>query len=331
MRFSLKKIRNSLFLFFTSLVVSLLLIESFCRLVIDDGMHYHLEMWKYAINLKQISNNPKIGHEHLPNQKIMLMGVNVETNNYGLRSGQIDKEPGNDITRILMLGDSVTFGWGVKYDETISRGLEESLSYTINGKVEVINAGVGNYNTSMQAEWFDTIGVFFSPDLVVLNFFINDAELTPTYKAISFLDKHLYSKVIFLAGLDSAKRKFFREKDWESYYRSLYFSNSEGWLEFKESFLRIVDICKKNDLPLIIADYPELRRLQPYPFQDISRKIELLSDASNVHYISLLPAVINEKPEKLWVSVPDPHPNGYANKLMSEFLAKKLSQNLSTK
>ena len=154
-------------------------------------MHYHLEMWKYAINLKQISKNPEIGHQHLPNKKIKLMGVDVETNNFGLRDDWIDKYPQEDVIRILMLGDSVTFGWGVESDKTISKRLENSLSLKLNRKVEVINAGVGNYNTSMQVEWFETVGLLFNPDIVLLNFFINDAEPTPAYKEISFLDKYL--------------------------------------------------------------------------------------------------------------------------------------------
>ena len=327
----MRQFRNSLFLLFTSSIFSLIIIELFCRLVIDDGMHYHLEMWKYAINLKQISKNPEIGHQHLPNKKIRLMGVDVETNNFGLRDDWIDKYPQEDVIRILMLGDSVTFGWGVESDKTISKRLENSLSLNLNRKVEVINAGVGNYNTSMQVEWFETVGLLFSPDIVLLNFFINDAEPTPVYKEISFLDKYLYSKVIFLAGVDSAKRKFFGDKNWENYYRSLYSIDSSGWLDLKKSFLSIVEICKINDLPLIVLDYPEMRRLNPYAFEDISKKIERLSVANSVDYISLLPAIVSERPENLWVSVPDPHPNGYANKLISDFLTNELSQNSSIK
>ena len=58
----MKTIVNSFFLFLSTLALSLFIIEIFSRLILDNGMHYHLEMWKYAVRLKQISENPKLGH-----------------------------------------------------------------------------------------------------------------------------------------------------------------------------------------------------------------------------------------------------------------------------
>ena len=318
----MKTIANSFFLFLSTLALSLFIIEMFCRLILDNGMHYHLEMWKYAVSLKRVSENPKLGHVHLPNKKVTLMGVDIEINQFGLRSGNVDLD--SQELKILMLGDSITFGWGVSYSETVSSRLEYALESSLEKEVKVVNAGVGNYNTAMQVEWLERVGLDMNPDIIILNFFINDAELTPTYNKVSFSDQFFYSKVIFLAGLDTAKRYLHGGQNWREYYTSLYSSNSLEWREFQKSFLRLVEICIKNRLPLIIVDYPELRQLSPYPFKNISEKIKNLSIKNNLPYIPLLPALVNENPKDLWVTVPDPHPNGYANELMAEFLFKKI-------
>ena len=44
------------------------------HLFVDDGMQFNLEMWKYARDIKRISADPLIGHEHTPGSHSFLMG-----------------------------------------------------------------------------------------------------------------------------------------------------------------------------------------------------------------------------------------------------------------
>ena len=72
-----------------------------------------------------------------------------------------------------MLGDSLTFGWGVPFGETTAKRLHMMLindstpPYGRGDPVEVINAGVGNYNPAMEVAWFFDEGVKYRPDVVV--------------------------------------------------------------------------------------------------------------------------------------------------------------------
>ena len=83
--------------------------ELFVRLVIDDGMQFDLEMWKYARDIKMISPDQLIGHQHGPNRKAHLMGVDLATNSHGLAITNIAMIVA-DTLRIVMLGDSFTEG-----------------------------------------------------------------------------------------------------------------------------------------------------------------------------------------------------------------------------
>src|SRR5215468_1873325 len=81
-------------------------LELLTRFVVDDGMQYDLEMWKYAREIKQVSADPLIGHEHAPNRQARLMGVDFRTNSQGLRDREFTYERPPGKLRIVMLGDS---------------------------------------------------------------------------------------------------------------------------------------------------------------------------------------------------------------------------------
>ena len=103
-------------------------------------------------------------------------------------------------------------------------------------KFEVINTGVGNYNTQMEVAYFLTKGYKLKPDVVVLNYFINDAEPTPQRKR-SWLAEHSQAYVVVSSAIDKASRMFFGKSDWQSYYRNLYGDDEPG-MDWREGFHR---------------------------------------------------------------------------------------------
>ena len=69
------------------------------------------------------------------------------------------------------MGSSITLGWGVKYDSIFTTRLEKALNNDISIKYEVINAGIGNYNTKMEVIYAKNILPKVDPDKVILHFF----------------------------------------------------------------------------------------------------------------------------------------------------------------
>jgi hypothetical protein len=70
-------------------------------------------------------------------------GIPLSTNRYGLR-GDDPREPGEYEKRIIIIGDSMTFGHGVWEKACYPRKLEQVFSRH-DRRVEVINAGVQGY------------------------------------------------------------------------------------------------------------------------------------------------------------------------------------------
>jgi hypothetical protein len=101
-----------------SVITIVVIVDVYVRFFADDGMQFDLEMWKYARDVKQLSADPLIAHEHAPNRDAVLMAVDFRTNSKGLRDREFAYERKPGTLRVLMLGDSLTVGWGVPVEKS---------------------------------------------------------------------------------------------------------------------------------------------------------------------------------------------------------------------
>lgn len=103
-------------------------------------------------------------------------GVPVTINQLGLRDTReysLAKSPRT--FRILVLGDSVTFGHGSVYEHSYPYLLEQRLrAWRSDVDWQVWNAAVPGYNTSQELAQLLDEGPRFRPDLVIVGFFEND-------------------------------------------------------------------------------------------------------------------------------------------------------------
>ena len=302
-----------------------LFLEAAVRLVVDDGMQFDLEMWKYARDVKVVSPNPSIGHEHGPNRKAHLMGVDVETSAQGLRDREFTLEPKPGTPRILMIGDSLTFGWGVPFEATFSKRIEK-LYADAGQEVEVINTGVGNWNTVQEVTYFLTKAKDFKPNIVVLNFFVNDAEPVPEYRAPpSFFMRNCYTCVFVAGRIDMLRRLFFGGPSWDEYYLGLYGNgDTPGWLAAKAAIKELADYCKASNIKLVIANLPELHDVANYRFDAVTQLVKDAAAEDGALFVDLLQVMKSEDSADLWVTPPDPHPNAFANELLANGLYEAL-------
>ncbi len=130
------------------------------------------------------------------------MGASVSINSKGLRDREYSYEKSEGTFRILVLGDSVTFGFGVEMERTYPKLLEKWLNESGKRNYEVINAGVGNYNTLQELSAYELDLFRYRPDMIVLGFYLNDAEKTQKY-----VENFLSKRSISYAFIVSAWRK----------------------------------------------------------------------------------------------------------------------------
>jgi len=96
------------------------------------------------------------------------------TNSQGFRgTKEYENVPPENCFRIVVQGDSVTLGYGVKDNETYSYLLEEVLRKD-GIEAEVINMAISGFGTAEEIIQFHEVAKKYRPDLVVLGFFRND-------------------------------------------------------------------------------------------------------------------------------------------------------------
>jgi len=317
---------------FTILLMALFL-EVALRVEFYHSKDFSMEMWKYAVRLKRPDPNPKISFSHLPNGEAFLMGADVKINSQGLRDDEYAFEKAPGTYRIMILGDSTTFGWGVTHEDTAAKFLERKLNAhppAGYNKVEVIDTGVGNYDTVQEVTYYETRGRAFHPDLVILEFFINDPEPVPT-EGKGFLIDRSYLIAFATNRFDGILRRTGKRPGWKEYYASLYDDDKPGFQACKQALRSLGDSTRSNGAKVVVALLPELRQINgdTYPFKAAHQKIETVLQSANMPSIELIDGLKDHGPEEtLWVTREDDHPDAKANDLISDQLQRWVLENV---
>jgi lysophospholipase L1-like esterase len=330
-----------------STLFTLFVLEAGLRVAFARSTDFSMEMWKYAVQLKQPVDDSDVAFVHVPNGHAFLMGVDVRTNAHGMRDVDVDVKKAEGVYRILVLGDSTTFGWGVSLESTIPKLLEAELNSssgkmigatadrsassvsnegshsgaTPNGaptRFEVLNAGVGNYNTVQEVASYQSQGRRFHPDLVILVYFINDAEPVAREKD-GFLLRRSYTSAFVASRFDSLLRFIGTRPEWKDYYRSLYDEQRPGWIATVRALRSLARTTREENVPLVVAMLPELREINAeYPFKAQHEQVERVLASEGVPFIELIDGLKNHGPEEsLFVTPKDSHPNRKANSLVA--------------
>jgi lysophospholipase L1-like esterase len=166
MNINSRRILINLSLIIISTLLALFLSEIVLRLMGSEPLYVSPErdrFWKYDSLLGWVHQAGQEGIFETPQFRTA-----VRINEKGLRDRQHSYERQNGIERILVLGDSFAWGYGVEESERFSQLLEGALG------AEVINAGVSGYSTDQELLWYGNEGIKYETDLVILVLAGND-------------------------------------------------------------------------------------------------------------------------------------------------------------
>ena len=131
--------------------------------------------------------DPEVGTRFHPGQTREILAAggvymhSAEINDLGFRGHEPDPALDGDAgLRVVCLGDSFTFGWGVEDDETYPVRLEAALAAAREragaGPAEVLNVGLPGYNTWQEHRLYEKLVRSMAPDVVVLGWYLNDLD-----------------------------------------------------------------------------------------------------------------------------------------------------------
>lgn len=162
-----KRILFSLVLYFLISCICLLIAEVAIRIVCPQ-----------SILPRFVENAPWGIRKVLPNinaiHKTPEYSYRYRTNSQGFRgTEEYEITSPENCVRIVVQGDSVTLGHGVRDNETYSYFLEE-MFHKDGFRAEVINMAVSGFGTAEEIIQFHEVAKKYKPNFVILGFFQND-------------------------------------------------------------------------------------------------------------------------------------------------------------
>jgi len=273
------------------------------------------------------SKYPGIIYELRPNVKASFMNVQIETNNEGWRGKLCPIHKDKNTIRIVTIGDSHMFGWGVSEDKRYTNILENMLNLKFPEKRwEIINTAVPGYNTYMEVETLKRKALIYKPDIVIMEYIGNDLEL-PNFimNNTDYLNFRKSFLLVFLKGkiklLDTKLNLIAIPMITDAITGRLRFSGENeinmvpekyrylvGWNSFAKSMLKLKKMQQAYNFDVIIRISHNWPKTMPLKIIKLCNQFKF--------YVLYSPQ--KHKPPSLILSNEDEHPSVLGHKLIAE-------------
>jgi len=259
------------------------------------------------------------------------------------RERTIENPEGN--YRIVALGDSYTFGAGVRYiEELYTVQLEDYLNQDKGDKgrkIEVINTGATGLSTAQEFEVLQTKGMLFEPDFLILAYTLNDAE-TPEIKdeyVRRFSDWQIlpypYGKILqrysfsYYLLRDRLYNVIEGQKGWRNQVRRPHIETmytDENKAVHRKVFNELMEYGKQHDLEVLVVFFPDMKHVkdEEYPWPDVHAYIKEITAKNGMHFLDLLEPLRNSDLTNFTASSMDRHPNAEVHAFAAREIYKKL-------
>jgi lysophospholipase L1-like esterase len=281
------------------------------------------------------SANPRIVYELIPSLDVVLLGARLRTSPDGFRGEAVSPSRTRPAVRVVGLGDSVMFGWGVREEDAYLSRLAGMLEASSPGVAwEVVNTAVPGYNTVMEVETLEAKGLRFDPDLVVLNFVGNDLGLPNFFEErpdvlslrrsflLDFVRARLRGEPEAgprLVGVPTEVRRF-GEAHLErvpARYRAL--MGPEAW---RCAMQRLRSLSRTHGFEVVVLAHPEVFGFARNTVRDLGFPLVETGEAVRAWAREHGVEDIQEPP--LTLTAADPHPSATGHEIIARALADSL-------
>ncbi len=149
-----------------SVVFTVGMLELAARLMFPAPLAWNYPQTQYVAD-------PTLIFSLQPNQRTFSADKSVAINERGFRGPLIPYERTAGKHRVVFLGDSITFGYGVRDDEVVTERVRALLAKE-GVDVEVVNTAVPSYNTEQEVASYELKGRRYRPDWIVVGVCWND-------------------------------------------------------------------------------------------------------------------------------------------------------------
>jgi hypothetical protein len=268
--------------------------------------------------------------------------VQHQTNAAGFRGPEISVTKPPNTQRVIFLGDSITFGEGVYFEDTYPEQFEKlgNEQHLFEQNIEALNLGVGGYNTQQEYNLLKYVAEL-TPDRIVVGYNMNDAS-EPIFKVENGAFTRTPSELeSFTVSVREAPPLFQFSRiarvirSWYTsrlitqktlaYYHNLYADDHPSWLETKEAIRLFGIYQQETGIPITFIIFPRLFQLDQYPFVAERERVIAVLKENGLDYLLVSPRLTQYRGPELWVHPTDQHPNEIVHRIVAEQLVKKFS------
>lgn len=218
---------------------------------------------------------PDVTYQLKPHLNGTHRGAPVATNRFGMRGPEITENKPSRTYRIVGLGDSHMFGWGVGQQEYYLTRLEQKLNAHAEPgwHFEVLNFGTPGYNTCMEVATFEHRGLRFAPDFVLLHFIGNDLRpphftqpppsLRPSRWYLVELTRGLFSTKEEANGIEGDDQTGDEGDTDQSHDDREAYQHLGGRKAFRNALSRLATLTRERKIPVLmfgLGEKSELRK-----------------------------------------------------------------------
>jgi len=287
-------------------------------------------------------DDPVLDWRYIPNSKFQQGKITNQYNNIGFRGESHAVEKPSGVVRIVVIGDSVTEGYGVEWKDVFASIVQMNLG----SGYEIINLGMGGLNTPQEIHILEEAGLQYTPDYVVVNLVLNDCDFFSSMKAGRRHAEQMEEKIAWLGIKVSPELKRLMKSSALLYFVSQRFADLWGRLIGEErhdyygelwasqanrakistAFQRLDMLSHEHKFRVAVLIWPLVIDYGDYKFHEVHQWIAEQSASHRFASLDLLPVFSPHSFRSLQVTSEDyVHPNADGHRLAAAEFVKWLT------
>lgn len=247
--------------------------------------------------------------------------VKIEINRRGFRDKVYSVEKPEDVYRIAVLGDSVTFGWGVNRSHTYVEVFGEKINRASKRKIQVMNFGVPGYDQDEEVELLKSEVLRYEPDLVLVGY-TPDEDILPknlSAEEEATVEEHVESLRSNISSREEARERMLKKNEiiYSEYNNE---TIEQSWSRVARRLERLENISERENIPIGIFSHT-------YHSEEQSPRLESAADKYGWDYIEIGIST-REFSEKYRLSENDWHPSVKGHNVIAEEIYKYYREGL---
>ncbi len=336
-------------LLLVTLVLTAVALEVIARFVFPAPLP-----WKYP--QLRYRPDPALIFAWQPNQRGFSADKEIAINERGLRGPVVPYERTPGKKRVLFLGDSITFGYGVNDDEVVTERVGALLG-AAGIPTETINTAIASYNTEQEVTFYEREGRRYDPDVVVVGVCWNDindksnvqvdangnlvdadAATSPATAAAGATEyelRNILKRSRLLYGTLERWRAYqaTQAPDDHATFRNDVLAGHEtpriesGWSQMEGAFRRLRTLVEGHGARLLVVAFPvPLMLEQPFPASSYPGRLREFAAHEGIAFLDLTGAFQSafHGHESLFIPFDGDHPNAAGHDLAAREIVRTM-------